>query len=349
MPMQVHMASSRDVAVLHSKEWFHLDDPDTEVLGKMLTFRLSSFIQFKDEEIFSSVGTLGQVLVGFPTKEVIQVASIQYITSPSHRNPYRATCQVQQAIPLNAKTELRIRAPASKEGDSRVSGDYNLIHVSQTISSYANLAGTITHRMFSSAAVRSLVETWAAENSARVRSFSSNFVGIVLLNDDIKTKLRHVGMVSDRKIIKVEATNKETQEKVLVGEAEVEQPVSAYIFTGQGSQEQGIGMGLYNSSPVAREVWDRVNLHFMDNYGSAITNIVRNNQKEFTVHFGGPHGKAIRQNYMPMTFESVAVDGSTTSQIFKDVTETTTSYTYCYPTGLLSAPQFTQPTLTVMC
>jgi len=27
-------------------------------------------------------------------------------------------------------------------------------------------------------------------------------------------------------------TNKETQEKVLVGEAEVEQPGSAYIFTG---------------------------------------------------------------------------------------------------------------------
>ncbi|PUU81782.1 fatty acid synthase beta subunit dehydratase [Tuber borchii] len=360
-PMQVHMASSRDVAVLRSKEWFHLDDPDTELLGKTLTFRLSSIIRFKDEKIFSSVETLGQVLVELPTKEVIQVASVQYIAGQSHGNPVidylqRHGTSIEQpvnfdnAIPLNAKTELLIRAPASNEGYARVSGDYNPIHVSRTFSSYANLAGTITHGMFSSAAVRSLVETWAAENNiARVRSFSCSFVGMVLPNDDIETKLHHAGMVSGRKIIKVEATNKETQEKVLVGEAEVEQPVSAYIFTGQGSQEQGMGMSLYDSSPVAREVWDRADRHFMDNYGFAITNIVRNNPKELTVHFGGPRGKAIKQNYMSMTFESVGADGSTKSEkIFKDVTETTTSYTYRSPTGLLSATQFTQPALTLM-
>jgi len=76
---------------------------------------------------------------------------------------------------------------------------------------------------------------------------------------------------------------------------------------------------------------------------------VRNNPKELTVHFGGPRGKAIRQNYMSMTFESVGADGSTKSEkIFKDVTETTTSYTYRSPTGLLSATQFTQPALTLM-
>ena len=74
---------------------------------------------------------------------------------------------------------------------------------------------------------------------------------MVLPNDDIRTKLHHAGMVSGRKIIKVEATNKETQEKALVGEAEVEQPGSAYIFTGQGTREQGMGMSLYDSSPVA--------------------------------------------------------------------------------------------------
>ncbi len=83
--------------------------------------------------------------------------------------------------------------------------------------------------------------------------------------------------------------------------------------------------------------------------GFAITNIVKNNPKELTIHFGGPRGKAIRQNYMSMTFESVNADGSIKSEkIFKDVNENTTSYTYRSPTGLLSATQFTQPALTLM-
>jgi len=55
-PMQVHMASSRDV-VLGSKGWLH-HDPDTGLLGKTLRFSPSSFIQFKDEKSFSSVEPL---------------------------------------------------------------------------------------------------------------------------------------------------------------------------------------------------------------------------------------------------------------------------------------------------
>lgn len=67
------------------------------------------------------------------------------------------------------------------------------------------------------------------------------------------------------------------------------------------------------------------------------------------MHFGGPRGKAIRQNYMSMTFETVATDGSIKSErIFKGIDEKTTSYTYRSPTGLLSATQFTQPALTLM-
>lgn len=83
--------------------------------------------------------------------------------------------------------------------------------------------------------------------------------------------------------------------------------------------------------------------------GFAITNIVKNNPKELTIHFGGPRGKAIRQNYISMTFETVASDGNIKSEkIFKEITEDTPSYTYRSPTGLLSATQFTQPALTLM-
>lgn len=52
---------------------------------------------------------------------------------------------------------------------------------------------------------------------------------------------------------------------------------------------------------------------------------------------------------MAMTFETVAADGTVKSEkIFKEIDESTTSYTYRSPTGLLSATQFTQPALTLM-
>ena len=278
-PIQVTLSSPKGIAILRSKEWFKLDEPDIDLLNKTITFRLQSLVRFKNKTVFSSVQTTGEVLLELPTKEIIQIASVDYEAGVSHGNPVLDYLQrngstidqpvnFENAIPLSGKTPLVLKAPASNETYARVSGDYNPIHVSRVFASYANLPGTITHGMYSSAAVRSLVETWAAENHiGRVRSFHASLVGMVLPDDQIEVKLQHVGMVSGRKIIKVEASNKETEEKVLLGEAEVEQPVSAYVFTGQGSQEQGMGMDLYTSSAVAKEVWDRADKHFMDNYG----------------------------------------------------------------------------------
>ncbi|KAK9462405.1 acyl transferase domain-containing protein [Lipomyces oligophaga] len=362
LPMQMTLKSPKDVAVLRSKDWFQLnDDPHVDLLGQTLTFRLQTFVQYKNKTVFSSVNTTGQVLLELPTREVIQIGSVVYEADESHGNPVidyleRHGSTIEQpvlfenSIPLNGSSEIGYRAPASNEPYARVSGDYNPIHVSRIFAAYAGLRGNITHGMFSSAAVRSRVETWAADNQvSRVRAFNCSFVGMVLPNDNIDTKLQHIGMIAGRKIIKVETVNKDTGEPVLVGQAEVEQPVSTYIFTGQGSQEQGMGMDLYESSPVAKEVWDRADRHFLNNYGFSIINIVKENPKEYTVHFGGPRGKAIRQNYTSMMFESVDAEGSLKSEkIFKTITEASTSYTFKSDSGLLSATQFTQPALTLM-
>jgi len=44
-------------------------------------------------------------------------------------------------------------------------------------------------------------------------------------------------------VVKVETTNSQG-EKVLDGTAEVAQPTTVYVFTGQGSQEPGMGITL---------------------------------------------------------------------------------------------------------
>ncbi|GME81857.1 unnamed protein product [Ambrosiozyma monospora] len=357
-PYEVKVATAKDAAVLRSKEWFHYDE-NVDLLNKTLIFRLKSVNKFKSANVFSSVETTGAVYTETTSKEVKQIAEVNYHAAFSYGNPVidyltRNGNPIEQPIlfenPIPLSAAITTKAPTTNETYAAVSGDFNPIHVSRVFASYADLPGTITHGMFSSASVRSLVEMHAANGVApRVRAYTANFVGMVLPNDELSTKLEHVGMINGRKIVKIETKKVETDEVVLAGEAEIDQPVSTFVFTGQGSQEQGMGMDLYNSSEVAKNIWDRADNHFQANYGFSILDIVRQNPNELTIHFGGPKGRAIRENYKSMMFETIDDDGNLKSEkIFKDIDDTTSTYTFKSPTGLLSATQFTQPALTLM-
>jgi fatty acid synthase subunit alpha, fungi type len=78
---------------------------------------------------------------------------------------------------------------------------------------------------------------------------------MVLPGDELKVNIRHVGMRDGNIVVKVEAIN-DRCEKVLERSVEVAQSTTACVFAGQGSQEAGMGMDLYNPSPPARAVWD---------------------------------------------------------------------------------------------
>ena len=111
-PVEVHLSLTKDVAVLCSKEWSHLDDSyDVDPPNKELTFWLSSFVRYKNQTVFSSVETMGQVLLELPTKEVIQVAAVDYNAGQFHGNPAtdystcNATAEASRRFVLQAGLE----------------------------------------------------------------------------------------------------------------------------------------------------------------------------------------------------------------------------------------------------
>lgn len=75
-----------------------------------------------------------------------------------------------------------------------------------------------------------------------------------------------------------------------------------------------------------------------------ISDIVKRNPKQLTIHFGGRRGRKIRQNYMDMTTDC----NGQPRPVFKSITATTTKYTFQHSAGLLYSTEFAQPALTIL-
>nr|ODN98836.1 hypothetical protein L204_02800 [Cryptococcus depauperatus CBS 7855] len=357
----VNLTKPTSIGILQAKSWFEWDDDSIPLdVGTALTFKTKSHLRYRDKTTFSSVKVSGAAFVRSSTKALVQVATIDFEAHNLHGNPVveylkRHGQAVGNAHPLENGYSLitdpetaEFTTPSTNEPYSKISGDFNPIHINPYFADLASLPGTITHGMWSSAATRKYLESVAAGNHPeRVTAYEVGFVGMVLPGDKIRVKLTHSAMRDGKKVIKVEAFN-QRDEKVIDGLAEVLQPPTTYVFTGQGSQEVGMGMELYNNSKVARAVWDAADVHLTSTYGFSIVDIVKNNPKELTIHFGGIKGQAIRQRYMDLTYDTMNDEGRVkTLPLFGDIDLYTTSYTFSHPQGLLFATQYTQIALVV--
>ena len=277
--MKLDITTLQDQAILRDREWLVLDDPSLSLLGKCLIFRLKTYITRRRDRAISRLETTGTVHERPLNGRTQQVGQVLFVAHDCHGNPvtdflYRRGTPTAIKVTLktpgwSGNTALDVTVPSCNDNYARISRDYNPIHVSPIFASWANLPGTITHGMFTAAITRGALEHLTGdEERLRFRRLSTSFVGMVLPQDKLTISFQHTAMIQGRMVLKVEVHKKDTDAKVIEGEAEIEQEKTAYVFTGQGSQAPGMGMALYNSSPVARKIWDEADKTLQELYGT---------------------------------------------------------------------------------
>ncbi|KAK3693115.1 sterigmatocystin biosynthesis fatty acid synthase subunit beta, partial [Podospora appendiculata] len=374
---EVFIANEIDEAVLRDREWFTLN-PDmgvttTSLVGKTLVFKLHSHTLFRDATSLAHVTTTGTVEQKTWNGARNPIGSVFFTQTSLPRDPVVDFLQRKGTavagglvkVPLKmpgwtGEAERIVTAPSQRQSKlyAAVSGDLNPIHTSPVFAALAEIPGgsTIVHGMYTVAVCRQVVEELcglgSAEQRGRLRAFSADLVGMVRPGDVLRVGVVHEAMVGGRMVVEVIARLASTGEVVVKGEAEVEQPTTAYVFTGQGSQSPGMGMALYKSSPVAQKIWDEMDAVLMDQFGWSIMHIVNDNPTELTIHFGGPQGQKVLNNYLAMTVE-IPVPGADSTltkrqPLIPDITPDSESYTFRDSRGLVHATQFAQPAIMIL-
>ncbi|KAJ1665555.1 fatty acid synthase alpha subunit Lsd1 [Coemansia sp. RSA 1646] len=323
-----------------------------------LEFVLDSEYRFQGSGLYSSVSTLGKCLAKQEDGTMLHIANIDFEWNSCAEDPvieFLGRFRVESTtrlfkdgerlleLPPLSIDQPHIAVPDSNLEYANISGDINHIHVNPYIADVAGLPGTITHGMWTNAATRALVEIYAADSDQRrIRSFDVEFTGMVQPRDKLSVEIAHIGMDSGRMLISAKTTNF-SGDVVLKCKAEVEQPKTAYVFTGQGSQTVGLGMDLYEQSNAARDVWDRAEMHMVRTYGISLLEVVRSNPSRMTIKFKSQMGFQVLDRYLDLKENALEQQ----IQMFLGLCHESESHEFYSPTGLLDSTAFTQPILAV--
>jgi fatty acid synthase subunit alpha len=174
----VELSDDAAVGVVQSKEWLSWEDETLHPkAGMTLVFRVQSQVTFKDKTSYRDVSVTGDVFMRDQLKRLKKVASVEFNQEGCHGNPVvaylqrhgvpegRLTPLANEGYTMSNNVSTTFTTPLTNEPYSKISGDFNPIHINPYFSDFASLPGTITHGMWSSAATRRYVENIVAEGN----------------------------------------------------------------------------------------------------------------------------------------------------------------------------------------
>lgn len=168
-----------------------------------------------------------------------------------------------------------LTSPWSNDAYALASSDTNPIHTDEILAQLAGWQGRIVHGLWTSASTLSAIKPFWPEDTTY---YYSKFSDTLPNHEAVNVTAKHTGNIDGEQEIQV-TTQKASGAIVHQGRVRVRQPRTAYIFTGQGAQTQGMGMHAYETSPVARMVWDQADKVTREEFGFSLLHVVRNNPK----------------------------------------------------------------------
>ncbi|KFI63716.1 Fatty acid synthase [Bifidobacterium cuniculi] len=170
-----------------------------------------------------------------------------------------------------------VTAPHDMTAFARTSGDFNPIHTSVRGAAISGLAQPLVHGMWLSAVAQHAVQALDdAGAHYEIAGWTYNMYGMVQLDDEVEISIERIGHVAHGGLA-LEVTCRIDGQVVSRATAVTRAPVTAYVYPGQGIQQQGMVLDERAASPAARDVWERADRLTRERLGFSILAVVRDN------------------------------------------------------------------------
>ncbi|TGL69392.1 DUF1729 domain-containing protein [Leptospira kmetyi] len=282
----IEIVSQAEAEVIGQLSWIKnkSETPAIQV-GDRIRFVTDKRILITDEKqtihkiqgrIFRSNSRMSEILYGS--------FLIDEKTSPHADSSFDRLFKVYQeadpTIPLQKKYRILsdvFQAPEDMTSYSAASGDANPIHTDIRFAEMGGWERPIVHGLWtSSQVVNRLIRYVCDGDSSRMISFREYFEGPVFPGEELKLEAYHVAQNSGDMVLEITLENRNKEVK-LRANGRIRPPKTAYVFTGQGSQSQGMGMKLLEEFSEAKEVWASAEKVAVSELGFSLLEVVKNN------------------------------------------------------------------------